>query len=524
MPSETNQPIPLDNPVSRRLSRTFGARNLAWRLFFTCWLIFGLHFSTEIVREIYPAVALGDHVSFRVDEYAGLHPDIFEKEGYGWHIGNNPGVSMLAAVPYALARPVIDEVVEAVEARRARRDADGPPEYDTPWANEREFFAEAWRQGLDVKLGLAAFVMQFFCMAPISAMSAVAVFFLLRRLLDTEPQALSLALLYAVGTPVFFRTGFLNHNLMLGIFSFLGFYALWDPGDALALGRRARFALAGLAGGTAVLFDYSGLVFLGGLFLYGMVLRRAESGGTTGLVRSAAWYAVGAAGPILLLWFYQWQSFGHPFLPGQHWMPPVQWIEEGYQGYGWPQLELLGALVLDHRFGLFTSSPLLLLALAAPFVDRGSDRRLPLRECAFTLLLFLGLWVFFGGSHYTRLQYNTGVRYMTPIIPFLFLPVAVVLVRMRRWAVYLLGAGSVGLSWCLAMYREVERPLGVLDPVVQTLVGGLQLPALDTLERLGGAYGGFASQGTSPLPLFLLAAVLIWFLWSPRVWDAPSGE
>src|SRR6476646_3022265 len=89
----------------------FSTRGLAFRVFFTCWLIYALHWATDIVREIYPAMALGDHFSFRVDEYGGLHPDLFEKPGYGWHIGNNPGVSMFAAVPYALARPLIDPLV-----------------------------------------------------------------------------------------------------------------------------------------------------------------------------------------------------------------------------------------------------------------------------------------------------------------------------------------------------------------------------------------------------------------------------
>lgn len=523
MPPASDDPAPLENRVSRRVTRAFGARGVGWRLFFTCWLIFGLHFSTEIVREIYPAVALGDHLSFRVDEYAGLHPDIFQTEEHGWHIANNPGVSMLAAVPYALARPVIDPVVERVREKRAGRDESEVPEYDSPWANERAFFAEAWRRGLDVKLGLAALVMQLFCMAPLSALSAVAVFYLLRRLLDSDARALTLAVLYAVGTPVLFRAGYLNHNFLLGVFALLGFWALWDPGGHLEMSRRARYALAGLAGGTAVLFDYSGVVFLGGLFLYGMV-RLREEGGPEGWIRPGVWYAVGAAGPVLLLWFYQWKSFGNPFLPAQHWMPPVQWIEEGYQGYGWPKLDVLWGLAFDHRYGLFTSGPILALAFAAPFVDRGTGRRLPVRETAFALLLFAALWVFFSGTSYSRLQFNSGVRYMTPIIPFLFLPVAVVLVRMRRWSVYLVGAVSVTLSWCLAMYREVERPLGVLDPVARTLVGGLDLPVLDTLERLGGAYGGFASQGTSPIPLFLLAGALIWFLWSPALWKKAEGR
>ncbi len=495
--------------------RGFTPRGIAARLFLTCWIVFSLHFATDIVREHYPALALGDHLSFRLDEYANLHPDLFEVEGYGWHIGNNPGVSMLAAVPYALARPVTDRIVERVRARRAASGETEPPAYDSPWPNERAFFAEAWRRGLDVKLGLAALVTQVLLMAPICALSAVVMFFLMRRLLGSDREALWMTVLYAFATPLFYRAAFLNHNMLLGIFAFTAFVAIWDPGESGRLSRRAQFILAGLAGGTAVLFDYSGVIFIAGLFLYAVARNRDTMSGPV-FLKGGLWYALGALGPIALLWLYQWRSFGNPFLPGQHWMPPVEWIELGYQGYGMPSLELLLALAFDYRFGLFVFSPLLLLGLAAPVVNRGTGRLMPAREMWTALLLFAALWVFFAGSNYTRLQYNTGVRYMAPIVPFLFVTAAVVLIRFRRLTIYLIGALSVWLMWCLAMYREVERPLGALDPVARTLVEGFSLPVLRTVEKTGGAYGDLAALGTSPLPLFTLAAVLVAGIWLVR--------
>src|SRR5215471_7775206 len=84
----------------------FPARGIGLRLFFTCWLIYSMHVATSTVREIYLALAIGDHLSFRVDEYAHMHPDLFEKKGYGWHIGANPGASMLGAASYFLSRIV----------------------------------------------------------------------------------------------------------------------------------------------------------------------------------------------------------------------------------------------------------------------------------------------------------------------------------------------------------------------------------------------------------------------------------
>jgi len=46
----------------------------------------------------------------RLDVYADLHPDLITIPGRGTFLGNNPGVSILAAVPYALAYPVVRRV------------------------------------------------------------------------------------------------------------------------------------------------------------------------------------------------------------------------------------------------------------------------------------------------------------------------------------------------------------------------------------------------------------------------------
>jgi len=504
-------PEPHSGPTPWR----FATRGVALRLFLTCWLVYVLHFASNIAREIYPALALGDHLSFRVDEYANMHPDLYEKEGYGWHIGNNPGGSMVAAIPYALARPIIDPIVRAVNERRAASGLTEPPTYDSPWPMAQEFYAEAWRRGYDVKFGLAAFVMQAGAMAPSSALGVVVMFYLLRHLFGSDRTALGLALLYAFGTPVFFRTGFLNHNLMLGHIAFMGFVALWNPTGAKWWSTRTRFFLGGLAGGAALLFDYSGAVLLLGLFVYG-VIKRLRDASPKDAIRNGLWYVAGTLLPVGLLWFYQWRSFGHPFYPGQHWMPPVEWIELGYQGYGWPQLELLIMLAFDYRFGLFTSSPLLFLAVLAPFVDRGIRRFLPAFELVSILVLFAVFWVFFSGSNYTRLQFNTGIRYMTPVFPFLFVPAAIVLVRLPRVVIYSASALSLVESWCLAMYRDVERGLGLLEPIVRVFTGGFQLPILERLSLMGAQYGDYFERGVSPLPLFALTAVILYGIWSSR--------
>jgi hypothetical protein len=428
---------------------------------------------------------------------------------------------MLGAVPYFLSRPALDPIVTAVNRARAANGRKDPPTYNSPWPMAREFYQEAWRRGLDVKLGLAAIVMQMFCMAPISALGVVSMFYLLSQILGSARAGLWLALLFAFGTPVFFRTGYLNHNLMLGHFAFMGFLAMWNPDGIFRWSETARYVLGGLAGGLAVLLDYSGIVMLAGLFCYAVA-----KAWRAGAVRAAWYYGLGSLGPILLLWFYQWRSFGNPFLPGQHWMPSVEGVEVGYRGFTWLQPDLMGRLLLDYRYGLFLTCPLLLLALLAPWWNRGDRHLVPARELAALLLIPLGLLLFCSGIVYTRLQFNTGLRYLAPLLPFLFVPAAIVLYRMPRRLAAFISIAAVAQAWSMAMYRDVERGRGVLDPVLQVFIGGFQLPLLTVLSRLSGQYGDYSSMGVSPLPIFAVLGAVIFVIWSRRfdqpIRNAPS--
>ncbi|MDX1396280.1 MAG: hypothetical protein R3195_18005, partial [Gemmatimonadota bacterium] len=437
-------------------------RSTAFRLLATCWLVYSFHFATNMVRESYLALAIGDHMSFRVDEYAGMHDDIFEHPGHGWHIGSNPGASMLAAIPYAISRPAVDAIVSGVRERRAEAGATRPPDYEARNAADLALYEEAWRRGFDVKFGLASAVMQSLCMAVVAALGVVLMYFLLAGWFG-ERAGSWLAVLYAFGTPLFLRTGFLNHNAMMATFALAGFTALWMRPPARAPTRPpARLVAAGLAGGMCVLLDYSGVIVLAVLGVAAFCVRPPDRP-----ARVAGLFALGAVGPLLLLWWYQWRAFGHPLYPPQHWMPVVEYIEEGYQGVSLPRPDLAALLAFDYRFGLFTSCPLFLLALAGPLVNRrasgdGGRRaeddhgRVPTDVVAACVAVSLGLFIFFSGVHYTRWQFNTGVRYLAPAFPFLFILSAIVLVRLPGWLARTIGIASVAFAWMLAMARDVS--------------------------------------------------------------------
>src|SRR3989304_8118067 len=197
------------------------------RLFFTCWLIFLPHFATDFAREHYLVLAMLDYFSFRLDKYAGLHNDIFMTPDHGAHHGANPGASMIAAVPYLVFKPIIDRVVDYTKEKRQSLNSDGAVYNDDRPARVK-FYKKTYERGLDIKFGLVGFVTMVFCMAPLSALSAVGMFSSLEYLGLSNRLSIGMSLLYALGTPVFFRTAYLNQNLMVGIFGFSAFIILWQ--------------------------------------------------------------------------------------------------------------------------------------------------------------------------------------------------------------------------------------------------------------------------------------------------------
>ncbi|HEX5418006.1 MAG TPA: hypothetical protein VFZ25_20300 [Chloroflexota bacterium] len=482
-------------------------RGVAVRLFLTCWLVFALHFATNTVREIYPALSLADHLSFDVSEYLGLHPDIFALPGRGAYIDNNPGASILGAVPYALLRPVVDRVVERERQLRAASHQP-PPDYSSIYPMAREFYRNAYERGLDVKFGLAAAIMATLLMAPLSALSAVVMFYIFGCLTSTR-AALWLSLLYAFATPVFYRTAQLNQNLLVSHCALFAFALLWRPWDNPRAPRRPGYLLAGLLAGWAVVLDYSGVVVAISLGIYALVRQRSLPAAERSWLDLPR-FAVGALMSLSVLLGYQWLAFGNPFLPAQRYMPATIYSGYGFNGMGLPQLDLLWDTTFGPRFGLFTSAPILFLAFGAPLWLRERWRVLGRREIWFIVGFTLAFFLFASANQYGRLQFNSGVRYVVPVTPFLFLLVAGTLRKLPRKLAIALGIIATYWSWCLAMYRDVEQGAGILESVTHVTFEGPRLPWVVTLAQLG-----YVPSAVAVSTAFLvIAAVLIVALWS----------
>lgn len=477
------------------------------RLVLTVWVVYALHATTNVVRETYLAIAIGERFSLRVDEYLGLHPDLFEIPGRGAYINNNPGASFLGAVPYAAARPAL----AALFAYRPELIAPKPPAaYDDPRPNRTRFMNEARARGLDVKLALAAVITQVGLMAPLGALAALLLFTFLRERGHDVRGAAGLSLLYALGTPIFFRSGFLNQNAILAHCTLAAWVLMVGlkprpTGEPVPL---AHLWLAGFALGYGLLSDYSAAPLL---LVFGLwCLAGARSRGWGAIVRSGAAFSLGAAVPIAGLFAYQWAAFGSPWFPAQRYMPATRYSVIGWNGFFVPTRDLLVGNLFDPRYGLFAFCPMLLAAFAAPLVRReGGD---PSRaQLGWIFAAFGALYVFSSANQFARLQWNTGVRYLVPAVPLLFLALVPVLRRMPAWLRIVLIGASVVISLAVSMTRE-----SVPDALHLVFTRGPTLPVFIVLEKMASGYPALQFGPLAPLLLFAALGLLLFVVWRRR--------
>jgi hypothetical protein len=345
-------------------------------------------------------------------------------------------------------------------------------------------------------------------MAPLGALAAVVMFMFLREHLSDERTALWLAVLFAFGTPNFFRAGFLNQNAILAHLTLFAFVLLAGAAREERPEPPSMRALvaAGACIGLGLLCDYSAAPLLIVFGAWALALG-ARGGGIRLAVRSGALFAAGAAVPILLLLMYQWSAFGSPWYPAQRYMPATGYSAQGWFGMGVPSWSLLLGNLFDPRFGLFVYSPMLVGALAAPFITRPAAGPTRL-ELTVIFAGAIGLWLFSSANQFAYLQWNTGVRYMVPAAPLLFIALVPVLLRVPvplRWSIVL---ATLVVSWSVTMTREsVPRALH------QVATSGFELPTLTVLRKMSSGYASWAAGGVSPIPLFCLTAIVLWLIW-----------
>ncbi|MEO6710169.1 MAG: hypothetical protein ABI054_02035 [Planctomycetota bacterium] len=446
------------------------------RLFLVSWILFSLFFATNIVREHYPAFTLIEHGNFRCDEYLGWHADIFEHSDGHSYVGNNVMGSVIAAVPLMAFDPVLDRIEAYSKRRLAESSTPIDTTYATKYPNRANMYKAARLAGQDLRLGASALVTSVFLMAPLSALFTLLVYsFLLRRNVPRS-RAVWLSLLFAFGTPIWYRTAHLNHNMFLMEALFGAFLILFEAPDRAYEPSLRRRVWAGFLLGLAVSLDYAGVIPAVIIGLYFLWNRAAAAGLRRALTESLP-ALLAALPPIAFLLWSQKIMYGNWFTPGQFVMRPVNYTEVGMKGISWPSPEVFLKNLIAPGWGLYTFGPLLLFALWPAPRKEDATWVLPRRERRWVLALIVAFLLFNAANIYSLMQFNSGFRYLLPIVPFAFLQASGHLARMGRTALAIVSVLVIGHGLVLCMTREVNDTEKILrDRAVALHVSETELP------------------------------------------------
>ncbi|HEX5223518.1 MAG TPA: hypothetical protein VFW29_00180, partial [Solirubrobacteraceae bacterium] len=209
--------------------------------------------------------------------------------------------------------------------------------------------------------------------------------------------------------------------------------------------RPLLLALAGLAMGYAVASEYP-LFFVGAVLGLYLLSRRDALSARLVLARAGSYIVGGLVGIIpLLLYnhaaFNSWTHLAYSDVPRQ---------QKGFFGIGAPSLKVLVTLLFDSR-GLLTISPVLIMGGVGTALLYKRGKRAEALTIVGVCLLYVGYnsgyYLPFGGGF-------MGPRFLTTMLPFLGVPIALALRRYPGPTIALAGA-----SIAASVIATITHPL-----------------------------------------------------------------
>lgn len=238
------------------------------------------------------------------------------------------------------------------------------------------------------------------------------------------------------------------------------------------------WAVAGACAGAAVAAEYTAALTVLCLAAWVVATQWRRWGA---LARAAALVVAGAVPFLAMLLWYHASAYGSPFESGYRWLNDVgyqHWHVGGFLGIGAPRASWLVLSFFSPLRGLFALAPFLLLA----FIGVGPLRARGGGLAGLAALLFAANAYFTSAFDYSSWGWTVGPRHLTPLVPFLMLPVAAGLERLScsggggAWA-GARGAAAGLLVSSVAVVTAVSFVNYVPDSA-STALFGLVLPLL----------------------------------------------
>jgi len=438
-------------------------------------------------------LAIVDEQTLNIDSYQSNTEDHAFYEGH-YYSDKAPGAAFLGVPIYMAFKGLLNNPsLNRVLLNLGYFD----PARDSP--------AKEWN-GIPVTESYFASALYFvtaFAVALPSAMLGVVFYRLLGRFSSRPSHRIGLTLAYGLATIAFPYSGAFYGHQLAATFVFTAFYLLLRILDNRPSNQ--GLALVGMLLGCAVLTEYPVVLIAALLFLYALYRLRDRL--------QVLWVLAGGLPPLLLLLSFDYIIYG-TVLPVGYLHSPYFYKDwhTGLMGLTYPKLDALYGITFGPYRGLFFISPFLLLAIP------GFYYFLRERECrpeAVTALAVVLTFFLFNASHISwGGGWTVGPRYLVSMLPFLTFPILFFLKssQWRRWKellTFCLMALSLLLVWAETISGESFPPDYFHHPLTDfSLPNYLE----GQLARNLGIVIGLPAW-YSLLPLLMLLAVGIWFLW-----------
>jgi hypothetical protein len=264
----------------------------------------------------------------------------------------------------------------------------------------------------------------FFTSGLMTAMAALALYFVTLQTTTSISGAIFATLSFGLATPAWgWATAFFGHA-MAGACLFLAFTTIYYM-NRLPLDRWQDILLGFLTGGLlswAVVVEFPAAPAAGIISIFGLSI--ALHWNRDRCIRALLSAMLGGLIFIVPLLFYNSFAFGSPFDIGYSNVKGFEGMKQGFFGITHPRLDILYKIIFSKYRGIIWISPIIILTPMAFFYFWRFIKSYRLLISIFLISLY---YIVFNSSYYYwDGGYSTGPRHITPILPFLCLPLGVI--------------------------------------------------------------------------------------------------
>lgn len=389
---------------ARRVPRGPGAGSIALIVFLAAAYFIPRGALWNADSHLFLTASIVDRGSLTIDPFAAFTGDLAQ-HGAHFYSDKAPGLSFLAVPVYLLLKYTL---------------LGGHP------------YADLFRVPADQRVDfLPRYLIALVLAALPTALLSALIYRFLARLNVARRWRTLLALTYGLGTIALpFGTVLFSHQLA-AVLLFGAFLLMFR----LRQGERSAWLgpVAGLLAGYAVITEYPTAIIALALLLYALIDRADPAAGR----RRAARMAAGMVPPALLGALYNTLAFGGPLSVGYSSLAAGSQFRagqaQGFLGVTYPHLDAIWQTTFGPYRGTFLLSPVLLLAIPGFVVI--FHRREWRAEVALWLGIVLAYFAFVVSYFEWDGGFSLGPRHFLPALPFLALPIGVLLgpARARAW-------------------------------------------------------------------------------------------